>query len=76
MEQELWALDLCLHYSDHLAMFRLMEYVTHGVFQPETHAVEVTKSDDNKPRRRRLAGQEEDVSLENIVASKTIKTAT
>lgn len=60
MEQELWALDLCLHFSDHLAMFRLMEYVTHGAFQPETHTVEVTTSDENKPRRRRLAGQEED----------------
>ena len=64
MEQRLWALDLCLHYSDHLAMFQLMRYVTHGSFQPKTHVFEVPiPENDKKPKRRRLAGQDEEVCL-------------
>ncbi|XP_005098111.1 IQ domain-containing protein H isoform X2 [Aplysia californica] len=61
MNQQLWALDLCLQYSDHLAMYQLMQYVTHGTFQPKTHVFEVDTSNmDQRPRRRRLAGQEEE----------------
>ncbi|CAG5134673.1 unnamed protein product, partial [Candidula unifasciata] len=58
MVQQLWALDLSLHYSDHLAMFRLMEYVTHGTFHPKTHVFEVTlPTKENKSSRRRLTEQ-------------------
>jgi len=64
MEQTLWALDLCLQYSDHLAMYQLMEYVTLGRFEAKTHVFEVDIPDaENRPKRRRLAGQEEEVCI-------------
>ncbi|BFY98989.1 hypothetical protein BsWGS_02029 [Bradybaena similaris] len=59
MLQQLWALGLSLHYSDHLAMFRLLEYVTHGTFQPKTHVFEVAlPTKENKSSRQRLLGKE------------------
>ncbi|CAL1540597.1 unnamed protein product [Lymnaea stagnalis] len=66
MDQKIWAIDLCLHYSDNLAMFKLMEYVTHGAFLPKTHTFEVQlASQESKPRRRRLAGQDDEVLPNN-----------
>ncbi|XP_069138728.1 IQ domain-containing protein H-like isoform X4 [Argopecten irradians] len=61
MEQRLWALDLSLHYSDSLAMFQLMSYVSNGVLDPVKHVLNVpTNKQEKRQRRRRLAGQEEE----------------
>merc|ERR1719422_695902 len=61
MEQQLWAIDLCLQYSDHLAMAQLLGYVTHGKLNTKTHAFQVELPDlDKRPKRRRLAGQDEE----------------
>ncbi|XP_048255584.1 IQ domain-containing protein H-like isoform X2 [Haliotis rufescens] len=61
MEQRLWALDLSLRYSDTLAMFQLVCYVTAGSLDTDTHTLNVSPSKtDKKPKRRRLHGQEED----------------
>ncbi|XP_021362303.1 IQ domain-containing protein H-like isoform X2 [Mizuhopecten yessoensis] len=61
MEQRLWALDLSLHYSDSLAMFQLMSYVSNGVLDPAKHVLNVPMNKQEKrQRRRRLAGQEEE----------------
>ncbi|KAJ8304824.1 hypothetical protein KUTeg_018407 [Tegillarca granosa] len=58
MEQKLWALDLSLHYSDSLAMFQLMSYVSNGRLDIQTHEFHVPKpQQEHRPRRRRLAGQ-------------------
>ncbi len=60
MEQRLWALDLSLRYSDTLAMFQLVEYVTGGSLNTKTHTLSITPAkQDKKPKRRRLQGQEE-----------------
>ncbi|XP_059161513.1 IQ domain-containing protein H-like isoform X2 [Physella acuta] len=66
MDQKIWAIDLCLHYSDNLAMFSLMAYVTHGTFQSKTHVYEVQLPNTDKPRRRRLVGQEDDQKANNL----------
>lgn len=74
MDQKIWAIDLCLHYSDNLAMFSLMSYVTHGTFQWKTHVYEVQLPNTDKPRRRRLVGQEDDVnSIINLYSILNIK---
>lgn len=63
MEQKLWALDLSLHYSDSLAMFQLMSYVSNGKLDIQTHEFHVPKpQQERRPRRRRLAGQAEEVN--------------
>lgn len=61
-EQKLWALDLSLHYSDSLAMYQLMQYVSNGSLNPESHEFHVPppKVDNSKRRRRRLAGEKEE----------------
>ncbi|KAK3607906.1 hypothetical protein CHS0354_036732 [Potamilus streckersoni] len=60
MEQMLWALDLNLQYSDSLAMFQLMTYVSNGVLDISNHMFEVQPiKQDKKPRRRRLTHEEE-----------------
>ncbi|KAH9508924.1 hypothetical protein Btru_048311 [Bulinus truncatus] len=65
-DQKIWATDLCLHYSDSLALFRLMEYVTHGSFQPRTHTFEVKLPlQENKTNKRRFAGQDDEQILNN-----------
>ncbi|KAK7010096.1 IQ domain-containing protein H [Biomphalaria glabrata] len=67
MDQKIWAIDLCLHYSDNLALFRLMEYVTYGHFEPKTHMFEVKLSlQENKVSKRRLTAQEEEQAQNTI----------
>lgn len=62
MEQKLWALDLSLHYSDNVAMFQLMKYVSNGKLDIKTHMFDIPlPAEDKKPRKRRLLGQEEEV---------------
>lgn len=63
--QKLWALDLSLHFSDSLSMYQLMQYVSNGALDTTTHEFNVPapKSDSTKRRRRRLAGEKEEVSL-------------
>lgn len=62
--QKLWALDLSLHYSDSLAMYQLMQYVSNGALDTTTHEFNVPapKQDTTKRRRRRLAGEKEEVN--------------
>ncbi|KAK3096782.1 hypothetical protein FSP39_003245 [Pinctada imbricata] len=60
-EQKLWALDLSLHYSDSLAMFQLMCYVSNGSLDVDKHIFNVPPpKQEVKRRRRRLAGQGEE----------------
>lgn len=60
MMQEVWALDLRLHYSDNVAMFQLTRYVTHGHLNPDSHTFSVTQAKSApKVRRRRLAGSDQ-----------------
>lgn len=60
-DQKLWALDLSLHYSDSLAMFQLMSYVSNGKLDLSTHTFNVPPPPQvQKKRRRRLAGQDDE----------------
>lgn len=60
-DQRLWALDLSLHYSDSLAMFQLMSYVSNGKLDLSTHTFNVPPPPQvQKKRRRRLAGQDDE----------------
>lgn len=61
MEQQLWALDISLQYSDSLAMFQLMSFVSNGTLDTKTHVFDVPPpKQENKKRRRRLHGQDEE----------------
>ncbi|KAL5004265.1 hypothetical protein ScPMuIL_017721 [Solemya velum] len=62
MGQKLWALDLSLHYSDSVAMFQLMTYVSNGKLDIKTHMFDVPPPAlEKKTRKRRLLGQEEEL---------------
>ncbi|XP_064607991.1 IQ domain-containing protein H-like isoform X2 [Liolophura sinensis] len=54
MEQKLWAIDLSLMYSDSLAMFRLMEFVSQGVLNTKTHVFDVPTPKETKPKKKRI----------------------
>lgn len=61
MEQKLWALDISIQYSDSLAMFNLMTFVSNGSLCVKTHTFDVPPpKQEAKKRRRRLQGQEEE----------------
>ncbi|XP_053405574.1 IQ domain-containing protein H-like isoform X3 [Mercenaria mercenaria] len=61
MEQKLWALDISLQYSDSLAMFYLMQFVSNGTLNTKTHVFDVPPpKQEAKKRRRRLHGQDEE----------------
>ena len=61
-DQKLWALDLSLHYSDSLAMFQLMSYVSNGQLDLKTHTFNVPPNKQvQKKRRRRVAGQDDEM---------------
>ena len=61
MQQELWAVDLSLHYSDTLAMYRLLQFSTGGQLNPETHYfnVQPAKREEKKSRRKKLKEEPE-----------------
>ena len=61
MRQELWAVDLSLHYSDTLAMFNLTEFVTGGSLDLNNHYFDIPppKKEEKKTRRRRVTTAEE-----------------
>ena len=40
-KQHLWAVDLSIGYSEHLALYRMMHFVTAGHFDPQTHSFTV-----------------------------------
>jgi hypothetical protein len=64
MEQKLWALDISLQYSDSLAMFYLMSFVSNGTLNTKSHVFDVPPpKQEAKKRRRRLHGTDEDVSV-------------
>lgn len=64
MQQTLWATDISLRYSDSLAMFQLMSFVSNGTLNTQTHVFDVPAAkQETKRRRRRLHGQDEDVSV-------------
>ncbi|WAQ98912.1 IQCH-like protein [Mya arenaria] len=64
MEQQLWALDISLQYSDSLAMFQLMSFVSNGTLNTRTHVFDVPPpKQEAKKRRRRLHGTDEDQPL-------------
>ncbi|XP_052277313.1 IQ domain-containing protein H-like isoform X2 [Dreissena polymorpha] len=61
MEQKFWALDISLQYSDSLAMFQLMSFVSNGTLNTKTHVFDVPPPrQEAKKRRRRLHGQDEE----------------
>ena len=61
-DQKLWALDLSLHYSDSLAMFQLMSYVSNGQLDLKTHTFNVPPNKQvQRKRRRRVAGQDDEM---------------
>lgn len=63
MEQRLWATDISLRYSDSLAMFQLMSFVSNGTLNTQGHVFDVPPAkQESKKRRRRLHGQDEEVS--------------
>lgn len=40
-QQKLWVTDLCIGYSEHISLYRVMQYVTMGKFNPQTHSFTV-----------------------------------
>jgi len=65
MEQCLWALDISLQYSDNLAMFQLLQFVSNGTLDMHNHVFDVPPlKQEAKKRRRRLHGTEEEVGVE------------
>ena len=61
MQQELWAVDLDLNYSDTQVMFGLMDFVTSGTLDPKTHYFDIPppKKEEKKTRRRRVKEEDE-----------------
>ncbi|EDV26484.1 uncharacterized protein TRIADDRAFT_63760 [Trichoplax adhaerens] len=55
MEQELWATDLKIWYSDTMAMSRLMRFMTNGSLDPlqSTFKISVPKKEEKKWRKKR-----------------------
>lgn len=45
--QILWATDLNISYTDHMALSSLLFYLTNGHFDSESHLYEVSNSDTN-----------------------------
>ncbi|CAF3409746.1 unnamed protein product [Rotaria sp. Silwood1] len=37
-QQKLWVTDLCIGYSEHISLYRVMQYTTTGQFNPLTHS--------------------------------------
>ena len=67
MQQELWAVDLSLHYSDTLSMYRLLQFVTGGTLDTDTHYFNVTPpKKEVRKGRRRTQKQEPEVQLDII----------
>ena len=64
MQQEMWAVDLELAFSDSLASFKLMEFATGGTFDPKTHFFDIPppKKEEKKSRRRRIINPEDEVN--------------
>lgn len=53
-KQILWAVDLNISYSDHLAMDNLIKYMTNGNFDPKNHSLEVEPPKDfNKSKKNK-----------------------
>jgi hypothetical protein len=40
-KQQIWVVDLSIGYSEHIALFRVMKYITTGQFNPQTHSFSV-----------------------------------
>jgi hypothetical protein len=61
MQQEVWAVDLDLNYSDTQAMFALMKFVTGGKMDPVTHYYDIPppRKEEKKSRRRRVKEEDE-----------------
>ena len=55
MQQDLWALDLGLSFSDNVAMFKLLQFSTAGRLNPRTHYFDVplSRGGDKKHKRRK-----------------------
>ena len=71
MVQELWAVDLSLHYSDTLAMYRLLQFSTGGQLDPQTHYFNVPPAikEERRSRRKKLKEEPEVKSWMTTVAS-------
>ncbi|CAF4056524.1 unnamed protein product [Rotaria sp. Silwood2] len=37
-QQKVWVIDLCIGYSEHISLYRVMQYTTTGQFNPLTHS--------------------------------------
>ena len=61
MEQKLWATDLNLSYDDSLAMYQMLQYVTHGTLDIGTHFFDVPPPKREEKRSRRRRQQEDEV---------------
>ena len=61
MQQEIWAVDLDLHYTDSHTMFNLFNFVTGGKLDPVTHYYDIPppKREEKKTRRRRVKEDDE-----------------
>ena len=61
MHQMLWAVDLNLSYSDSLAMYRLMQFVTEGSLNVKSHYFDIPapKKEEKKGRRRKQKDDDE-----------------
>ncbi|CAF3609709.1 unnamed protein product [Rotaria socialis] len=40
-QQNLWVIDLCIGYSEHISLSRVMQYITTGKFNPQMHSFTV-----------------------------------
>ncbi|CAF0958808.1 unnamed protein product [Rotaria sordida] len=50
-EQKLWITDLCIGYSEHISLYRIMQYTTIGQFNSQTHKF-IVKTKQIKQRLR------------------------
>lgn len=55
MEQELWAVDLKIGYSDSMGMSQLMRFMTNGKLDPlqSTFKITIPKAEEKKWRKKR-----------------------
>ncbi|ESO87612.1 hypothetical protein LOTGIDRAFT_194358 [Lottia gigantea] len=62
MEQQLWALDISLNYSDTLSIYQLLLYTTNGKLDTENHIFNVTLplQDNKKIKPKKRSNSEED----------------
>jgi hypothetical protein len=61
--QVLWAIDLNISYTDHIAMSNLLFYMSNGKFDVDNHMFEIEAPKDYKPKKAKRPNEKAEVHL-------------